>query len=275
MPDDDLESQLSEFRRRYRERDSSEDVPSEESPAEPPPESPDDPSESPADEAPERGDPDEEETQEDARDDRDVSTSGDRTGGLPLWLWGVLGCSTLIVLSGFAVGFGLWGGYRLLRTRVLVSPPDGVDLAREMVRFEMPEGTRSRAAVNLIYRLAIVENRPDPPTALLAVGSFPAGWTGNPREVFVDRFDRHFERGRITFRSAAGNGREAARQLCDRSITYERREGSLDQDDSERTVVMYHTCFRRQGETLCLRCLGLGEDAEQRARTLFESLRCP
>lgn len=271
MPDDDLESQLSEFRRRYREQDDPEDAPSEEPPDEPPPDATDEVSEPAADEAPERGEPGE----EDVGDDRDETAPDDRSGGLPLWLWGVLGCSALIVLSGFAVGFGLWGGYRLLRARILVSSPDGVELAREMVRFEMPEGARSRAAVNLIYRLAIVENRAEPPTALLAVGSFPAGWTGNPREVFVDRFDRHFERGRMTFRSAAGNGREATRQLCDRSITYERREGSLDQDEAERTAVMYHTCFRRQGGTLCLRCLGLGENAEQRARALFGSLRCP
>lgn len=275
-PDDDLESQLSEFRRRYREQEdeTSPDAETEEpsAPSEDEESSPEEPSEqAPTEEPPSSPAPDETPGKDD-EDPREVPAAV-REVGLPGWLWLVLGCSGLIVMTGFALGFGLWGGYRLLRTQVLVSSPDGVNLAREIIRFDMPEGARSRSTVNLIYRMAIVDNGPDQPTALLAVGSFPAGWSGNPEEVFVDRFDRHVGRGRLTFRS--GNEEEHTRQLCDRTVTYERRAGVLTREDSKRAAVLYHSCFRRPGETLCVRCLGLGEKAEQRGRELFDSLRCP
>lgn len=284
--DDDLESRLSEFRRRYREKEndaSSEPEDREDAPGPPgdpdsPPDEPSEPAspeetEIPAGDGPDTpGEEDGKDLQSRVEDLRSRAMSM-REVGLPGWLWLVLGCSGLIVMTGFALGFGLWGGYRLLRTQVLVSSPDGVGLAREMIRFDMPDGARSRATVNMMYRLAIVENRTDPSTVLLAVGSFPAGWSGNPEEVFVDRFDRHIGRGRLTLRP--GNDREETRRLCGRTVSYQRRTGSLNRNDTDSSAVMYHSCFRRPGGTLCVRCLGLGPDADQRARDLFDSLDCP
>lgn len=187
------------------------------------------------------------------------------------WTWAVLGCLGLILLCGAAVSFGVWTGYRVVEGRLLAPSPDAVEMARDILHYEMPGGGRELATVSLLYTMSTVQNRDEPPTALLAVASFPPAWTGNPPQTFTDRFDRQFDRGRLTFHTDETETTE----LCGTRVTYHRRIGTLTRRDSETSALLYRGCFARNAGTVCFLCLGMGSEAEQRATELFESLECP
>lgn len=194
-----------------------------------------------------------------------------RRGGVK---WVVLGCLGALVLSVIlaAILFALCA--RAARGAFVDDPARVEQIAREMIDYEIPGGSRGVFAMDMIYRMAVVASTEDPPSIALVVAHVPSGTTSMSKEDLERQINQSMEQQMQGQDLSIEEAETRTEMVCGQEARVLVQRGTVQRPQGPVETTMWQTTLSREGGLMILHVNATGPDADATAEQVFSSISC-
>lgn len=191
-----------------------------------------------------------------------------------VYRWVALGCGVAFLLSVVLGVVAVAMCARAARSAFVDDPVKAEQVAREMIDFEIPGGSKGVFAMDMVYRMAVVSDLADPPKIALVVATVPATGSGMSREDLERQMRQSMDQQMKQQSISLVETQTKEYALCDHPVQVVVQRGTVQRPEGAVDMAIWQTTVVRDEDIMVLHVNAAGPDADATAQQVFDSVRC-